>query len=262
MTTSWIDLTAYLPKGFRLRKGVGGGDPANGLCYMETVALIAGEVISDHPSCACPVLTRYGIGLNDWFDDAQRQRLLPLAWATAGTRSPEHEQTRLRILGLAASDIAEMVLPIHAKRRPNDDRPRKLIEAARAYWRQPTLENKRVAYAAYAYAYAAATATAAAYAAAYVAATATAAAATATAATATAAAATATAAAATAAATAAADAYAAATADPGLRQRIVDRALEALREAIKAGPHGGLPDEAILRSRVDAVRGRLPVGAP
>ena len=92
-----MDVTDFLPNGFNLREGAGGGDPKDGLCFMETVALIAGEPIDDHPECACPILTAYGIGLNDRFPAADRQKLLPLAWATAGTRSKEHEAIRRRI---------------------------------------------------------------------------------------------------------------------------------------------------------------------
>jgi len=46
-----------------------------GMCALEVVAYIAGEPHSDHPACACPVLTSYVIGLNDAWDDEQRQKL-------------------------------------------------------------------------------------------------------------------------------------------------------------------------------------------
>ena len=61
------------PSTFHLRKGAGRGDPANGLCFMETAAYIMGEPITDHPECACPVLTSYGIFLNDSMPDDARQ---------------------------------------------------------------------------------------------------------------------------------------------------------------------------------------------
>jgi len=67
---------------------------------------------------------------------------------------------------------AESVIKIFEKKYPNDDRPRKAIEAAKEYLKNPSTENKKAAayaaaYAAYAAAYAAADAAdAAAYAAA------------------------------------------------------------------------------------------------
>lgn len=208
-----MDVSDFLPNGFNLRQGKGGGDPKNGLCFMETVALIAGENITDHPTCACPILTAYGIAMNDRFDDADRKRLLPLAWATAGTRSKEHEFERRKILGLAACDIAEMVLPIFEKKHPKDKRPREAIDAARAYWADPcekTLQKVRKARA-----------RAAAY---------------------------------------AARAAAYADAAYAVRRQIIERQFTALRDAIKAGPNGGLPDEIVIQ-RINAVRDVLPVMA-
>lgn len=215
-----IDINDYMPGGFRLRAGAGGGDPRDGLCYLETVALIAGEAISDHPECACPIVTAYGIGLNDDLGDDARQRLLPLVWATAGTRSKEHERQRLEILGRAAIDCALMVLPIYESMFPSDTRPRDAIGAAVVYWNNPT------AAAAAAAAYAAADAARAA---------------------------------ASASAHAAADARAAANAlDCRLKARILGRSIQALRDAIEAGPNGGVPESAFV-PRIDAVRDALTV---
>lgn len=220
-----MDVTDFLPNGFNLREGAGGGDPKDGLCFMETVALIAGEPIDDHPECACPILTAYGIGLNDRFPAADRQKLLPLAWATAGTRSKEHEAIRRRIIGLSRCDIADMVLPEFERARPGDLRPRKAIEAARAHWKAPGGEKKTAAAAA---AYAAAAD--AAYADA---------------------------------ADADADADAAAASkyfSKDLRAKIIDRQIQTLREAIEAGPNGGIPGE-LIRERIERVAPLLPVAA-
>ena len=65
---------------------------------------------------------------------------------------------------------AEQVIDIFEKKYPNDNRPRKAIEAAKGYLKSPTTETKAAAYAAYAAdaayaAYAAATYAAATYAA-------------------------------------------------------------------------------------------------
>ena len=75
-------------------------------------------------------------------------------------------------LVLCACDIAERVLPIFEEERPDDDRPRKAIEAARNFVENPSDENREAAGAAYAAAYAVRCASAcasacAAYAAAY-----------------------------------------------------------------------------------------------
>ncbi len=51
--------------------------PGDGLCAMEMVAHLAGEQHSDHPRCACPVLTGFTIRLNDAMPDLWRRRLKP-----------------------------------------------------------------------------------------------------------------------------------------------------------------------------------------
>ncbi|MEM8555703.1 MAG: hypothetical protein AAGF71_12870 [Pseudomonadota bacterium] len=116
---------------FRLRKGAG-GSVETGLCVMETVALIAGEDITDHPECACPVLTSYAIGLNDTLPDEERQKLLPLAVMIAGTRSAEHELARLKNLAVSACCIARLVAPLN-----DDPRVIRAIEAAERHWLNP-----------------------------------------------------------------------------------------------------------------------------
>ena len=65
-----------------------------GMCSMELVAYIAGEPHSDHPACACPVLTSYVIGLNDAWDDEQRQKLKPYLVALVGTRDDAKRELR------------------------------------------------------------------------------------------------------------------------------------------------------------------------
>jgi hypothetical protein len=69
-------------------------DREAGLCIMEAVAWFANEPHSDHPQCACPVLTRFGIWLNDSFDDEQRHQLKPLIPRLVGTRDEAMEQMR------------------------------------------------------------------------------------------------------------------------------------------------------------------------
>ena len=67
-------------------------------CVMDIVSYVCGyDKITDHPPCACPVLTSFAIRLNDSIqDDVLRTRLLaPLISSLAGSKSsPEVEQRR------------------------------------------------------------------------------------------------------------------------------------------------------------------------
>lgn len=236
--TSFTSPADYLPSGFRLRKRAGGGDPANGLCFMETVSLIAGEPITDEPECACPVLTRHGIMLNDAMPDDRRQELIGLAWAVAGTRSPEHEWERLKILGLAACDMADLVVGLNS-----DPRVINAIKATRACWNDPTPKAARAAARA---AEAAAEAEDAAWVAARAAEDAAWAAGDAALT------------AARAARTAAGAAEGAARDAPDQADEIWAIVIDALRRAIQAGPHGGI-ETSDMASRIEAVRDVLPV---
>src|SRR5688572_13029700 len=61
------------------------------MCAMEAVAWLAGEPHSDAPKCACPVIARLVIRLNDRMgsDDAMRTDLLrPLLPKIVGSRVP------------------------------------------------------------------------------------------------------------------------------------------------------------------------------
>jgi hypothetical protein len=58
----------------------------DGACVMEAVSYVAGEPWSDCPKCACPVLTRFAIAVNDRVDDATRQKLKPLVVRLAGSK--------------------------------------------------------------------------------------------------------------------------------------------------------------------------------
>lgn len=69
-----------------------------GMCVMEFVAYLANEPHSDHPKCACPILTSFMIKFNDTLktDDARTQYLLPLAKRMVGTRLDTAGQNRRR----------------------------------------------------------------------------------------------------------------------------------------------------------------------
>lgn len=80
--------------------------PQDGMCIMECVAYIQGEPHTDHPVCACPVVTAYAIRLNDNASDEERDSLLPFALRIAGSRSTrEVEQKR----GYIAADYSVRV---------------------------------------------------------------------------------------------------------------------------------------------------------
>src|SRR4051812_4805048 len=65
-----------------------------GVCLMEAVAWFANEPHSDRPKCACPVLTSFGISLNDRFSAEERQLLKPLIPKLVGTRAIPEIQTK------------------------------------------------------------------------------------------------------------------------------------------------------------------------
>ncbi len=58
----------------------------NGVCAMEAVAWLAGESHSAFPLCACPVISRYVIILNDRLGSDERQLLKPYLTRIIGTR--------------------------------------------------------------------------------------------------------------------------------------------------------------------------------
>ena len=62
-------------------------DPDSGVCFLEAVALFAGEKHTEHPKCVSPLLANVGIRINDRATDTQRQdlkRFIPLVVGTAG----------------------------------------------------------------------------------------------------------------------------------------------------------------------------------
>ena len=70
----------------------GQGDLEKGLCVMQAVDYITTGGFSDHPKCACPVLTRVAIILNDRFIDEDRQKLKPLIPLLVGTLADDAAQ--------------------------------------------------------------------------------------------------------------------------------------------------------------------------
>jgi hypothetical protein len=109
-----------------------------GVCVMEAVAWIAGEPHSDHPQCACPVITSFMIRWNDRLpSDAERDRLLkpliPLVVGTRSTSAVEKQRAEL-IFDFVARHAAPAALSLAG-----------LDAAAEMLRANPTLENIRKA---------------------------------------------------------------------------------------------------------------------
>ena len=66
----------------------------DGACAMEVVAWLAGEGHTDAPQCASSVLTLFTIRLNDQWDEATRQRLVPYLPRMVGTAGDGQDEAR------------------------------------------------------------------------------------------------------------------------------------------------------------------------
>jgi hypothetical protein len=64
----------------------------DGACIMEMVAYLADEPWSDHPKCACPILTDFAMRLNDRWNDEERQLLKPFITRLISTKSTDEAQ--------------------------------------------------------------------------------------------------------------------------------------------------------------------------
>jgi hypothetical protein len=80
-------------------------NPAEGACAMDAVNWLVHGKHGDQPACACPIIGAYVIRGNDQMPNATRQRLLSYLHRIGGSRSPEHEMARLRIIVLGAVRI-------------------------------------------------------------------------------------------------------------------------------------------------------------
>jgi hypothetical protein len=76
--------------------------PDDGMCIMEAVAWVAGEPWSDHPKCACPVISTFLRSWNDAItDDAERTTLMrPLVAKLVGSKSTKAVEQRRADLAL------------------------------------------------------------------------------------------------------------------------------------------------------------------
>ncbi len=76
--------------------------PEVGACIMEAVSYVAGEPWSDHPACACPVISSLLRSWNDGItDEATRTRLLrPLVPRIVGSKSTPAVELRRSYLAI------------------------------------------------------------------------------------------------------------------------------------------------------------------
>ena len=80
----------------KVRLTHGGHDsPRDGVCVVELASLLAGEKFSDRPRCVDRVIGGYLRSLNDRVSHAERQRLLPFAQRSVGSRG-HRKATHLR----------------------------------------------------------------------------------------------------------------------------------------------------------------------
>lgn len=89
MTTDFFAIM----QGVRLSKGAHERAGAE-MCAMEMVAWLDGEPHSDKPQCACPIIGRFVIGLNDRMRDGERNALLPFLPRIVGTRADRAAELR------------------------------------------------------------------------------------------------------------------------------------------------------------------------
>jgi hypothetical protein len=100
--------------------GAGAHDTRDdGMCVMEAVAYIADELHSDHPKCACPVLSAFCRSWNDKLesDEERAKWLSEFVWRLPGTKStPEIE---LRRSEMAYDWLVREYLPSFLELSPN-----------------------------------------------------------------------------------------------------------------------------------------------
>ena len=105
--------------GITLKLGIH-ADREAGMCAMEAAAYLAGEPHTDHPVCACPVLTAFMLSFNDGMaDDADRDRwlkpLVPLMVGSLVLNEDGQMDTavlvhRANLCALAACQFAPLAL--------------------------------------------------------------------------------------------------------------------------------------------------------
>lgn len=75
------------------------------LCVMSLVAVLAGDLHSDRPTTACPVLTAFAIRINDAIDCDSRQDLKPIAARIMGTNDGRERERAWVLTREAVNDV-------------------------------------------------------------------------------------------------------------------------------------------------------------
>ena len=69
--------------------------PREGVCAAELASLLGGEKFSDRPGCVCKVIAAFLRSFNDRVAHAERQRLIPFADRSVGSRA-DRQVTHMR----------------------------------------------------------------------------------------------------------------------------------------------------------------------
>ena len=122
----------------------GAHQPGDGkACVMEYVALLNGESWTDHPECTHPVLAEVSRSVNDRMADENRHLLVPLIGRLFGTSATGSLADRKHLaVGLAIFSADRVAHLVNPKYRANADAAR---GAARAWYENPTEENRKAA---------------------------------------------------------------------------------------------------------------------
>lgn len=83
----------------------GSGPSIDHACVMQMVSYVANEPWTDSPACACPVLTKFAIRINDRMDDEHRQLLKPLIPNLVGTRDEKLAVKRVQYFAHQAGSV-------------------------------------------------------------------------------------------------------------------------------------------------------------
>jgi hypothetical protein len=119
---------------------------ADGHCAMEVVSWLAGLGFTDAPECSSQVLRTFTIGLNDQWDEANRQRLVPFLPRMIGTAGDGKDEARsylaldwlIRTYTPAFLDLANLSVEAQGLRDL-----RRIVDLASAEAAGPVVENAR-----------------------------------------------------------------------------------------------------------------------
>lgn len=88
---------------------------------MEFVAYLANEPHSHKPECACPVLTKFVVGLNDNFNNEERQKLKPFLPRILNTRDGKSLDRAKLLAWKAGTVFAPIALEITGRKNLADN---------------------------------------------------------------------------------------------------------------------------------------------